>query len=113
MVHYVSFPLPDGDNIVVEVDEEPARGSIRVARADGVVEASKNFDMAVAKLKPVAEGILAQLKGLSAVPESVVVELGIKFSAEAGVVIAKTAVEGNCTITLTWKRTLREQPSET
>jgi len=36
-------------------------------------------------------------------PESVSVEFGIKFSAQAGVVLAASAVEGNCKITLSWK----------
>jgi hypothetical protein len=49
-----------------------------------------------------AEVLLAELKELSAKPSELAVEFGIKLSVEAGVIIAKTAVEGNCKITLKW-----------
>ena len=36
-------------------------------------------------------------------PETVEVEFGVKFNATAGVILASSAVEGNCKVTLSWK----------
>ena len=46
---------------------------------------------------------MAQLKDLPARAEQVVLEFGIKFTARADALIAKTSVEGNVKVTLTWK----------
>ena len=60
-----------------------------------------NFGEAVAGVRPIAQTILDQLRDLG--PETVTVELGIKFGTEAGVILARAAAEGTCKVTLTWK----------
>lgn len=46
---------------------------------------------------------MTQLRDLTAKPETVSLEFGIKFTAGADALIAKTSVEGNVKVTLTWK----------
>jgi hypothetical protein len=54
-------------------------------------------------VKPGVEALMAQLRGLSAKPEQVSLEFGIKFTAGADALIAKTSLEGNVKVTLAWK----------
>jgi hypothetical protein len=98
--HEIEFSH-DGGVIIVEVDEIIPRGDRLVAR-EGVAErATQSFEEAVGGIRPIAETIMRQVAALA--PESVSVEFGIKFSAQAGVILASSAVEGNCKVTLNWK----------
>jgi hypothetical protein len=87
--------------VVVEVDDPTLRGDQLGSVSGAVAKATQSFEEAAAKIRPIAETILSQVSALA--PEGVTVEFGIKFSAQAGVVLAASAVEGNCKITLSWK----------
>jgi Trypsin-co-occurring domain 1 len=87
--------------IVVEVDQAAPRGDQLGAVEGTVAKAKQSFEEAASGIRPIAETILGQVSALG--PESVSVEFGIKFSAQAGVMLASSAVEGNCKITLSWK----------
>ncbi len=60
-----------------------------------------SFEEATAKIRPIAQAVLAHVKDLG--PQEVTVELGLTFSAEAGVILAKTTGEGSCKVKLSWK----------
>jgi Trypsin-co-occurring domain 1 len=103
MTKLVQFPLEEGGSIVVEVEEEQLSGPVPAASpGDLAGEAKMSFDEATAKLGPIARIVLDQVKDLG--PQEIGVELGIKFSAEAGIILAKTSAEGTCTVKLTWKK---------
>jgi hypothetical protein len=87
--------------ILVEVEEATPRGDQLGSGGSTVARAKQSFEEAVSGIRPIAETILEQVAALT--PEGVTVEFGIKFSAQAGVILASSAVEGNCKITLSWK----------
>ena len=98
----VEFPVAGGSGtLLVEVDD-PQVGTRPVAR-NTAEKAKESFEAAVAQVKPGVEALMAQLRDLSAKPEQVSLEFGIKFTAGADALIAKTSLEGNFKITLTWK----------
>jgi Trypsin-co-occurring domain 1 len=97
----VAFPVGDNQTILGEVDD-PNVGNQPVAR--GTAErARETFETAIAQIRPGVEALMAQLRDLTARPEQVSLEFGIKFTAGADALIAKTSVEGNVKVTLTWK----------
>ena len=87
-----------GSSVIVEV--EPIQGDQLSARG-AAVQAQKSFEEAVAGIRPIAETIMQQVAALG--PESVEVEFGVTFNATAGVILASSAGEGNCKVTLAWK----------
>ncbi len=87
--------------LFVEVEEEAPRGDQLSSRGGTIEKAKQSFEEAVADIGPIAETILRQVTALA--PEAVTVEFGIKFNAQAGVILASSAVEGNCKVTLNWK----------
>ena len=96
------FEAADGTPVLVEVDDEGV-GVERASRGtDGVLVAGERIEDALARVRPAAQAVLAEMRGLS--PDKVKVEFGIKLTAGAGAVIAKTEAEGHFTVTLEWER---------
>jgi hypothetical protein len=90
-----------GETVIVEVEDVTAHGDQHFGRGGALEKATQSFEEAVAGIRPIAETLLGQLAALA--PESVSVEFGVKFSAQAGVILASSALEGNCKVTLGWK----------
>lgn len=89
----------------VEVDEPPGRGPAAVGRGDGTLaKASKSFEEAVAGIRPIAEGILAQTTDLVQAPRAVEVAFGVKLSGEMGVILASSTAEAHIGVKLSWER---------
>jgi Trypsin-co-occurring domain 1 len=115
MENVITFPLEDGGSIMVETDPyaggsrpvtrsgDPTRGGAadRAARASG--DAAFTLESAVARATPAFRAIVSRLQSGTNRPDEIHVELGLKLTAEAGAVIARTAGEGNVRVTLRWQ----------
>jgi hypothetical protein len=100
MVQLVSFPSDAGPPLVVEVAERDY-GVERVAREDGgIVQASEKLEQALGQAMPTLRSVVRTIRTLS--PDQAEIEFGLTLTAEAGAIVAKTAVEGHFTVTLTW-----------
>jgi hypothetical protein len=85
---------------MVEVAENDY-GVERVAREDGgVLQATEKLEDALGQAMPALRSVVHSIHSLA--PDEAAIEFGITLSAEAGVVVAKTAVEGHFTVTLSW-----------
>lgn len=105
MRRLIEFTVPDGASLLVEVDEPEVAGPRPAGVGDRAIErATMSIDQAISKIRPLAESLLSELQGLTRRPDQVEVEFGIKLNASAGIVVANTAVEGNCKIKLSWKQ---------
>ena len=102
MAEVIFVPLVGGGSLAVEVDpDEPEAGVVKAGRAGQVTkEAAETLEAAVASLLPGAIALRDTL--LAAKPSEMEVTFGLKLTAQAGVVIAKTAGECNFAITLRW-----------
>jgi len=97
----LEFPVASGGSVLVEV-EDPQSGTRPIARSAGD-RVKESFDSAVAQIKPGVEALMAELGALSRKPDQVSLEFGIKFTAGAEALIAKSSVEGNVKVTLSWQ----------
>jgi hypothetical protein len=105
MRRLIEFTVPGGGTLLAEVDEPEGAGPRPAGTGDGAIErATMGIDQAISKVRPLAELLLSELQALTHKPDQVAVDFGIKLNASAGIVIANTAVEGNCKITLSWKQ---------
>lgn len=100
----VRFETGQGDWLLVETNDHDT-GVDRIGRRDdnGVVSAATRLEEAVAQVRPAIRTVLDTLRELG--PDQHEIEFGIKLSAEVGVVIAKTAMEGHFTVKMTWRGT--------
>ncbi|MFI1814170.1 CU044_2847 family protein [Streptomyces sp. NPDC020422] len=91
-----------GGAVLVEADGDQP-GARPVSRGgNSLVRAGQTLDEALAGIRSAAESALAAFRGGSLRPDGVELEFGVKLTAEAGAVIAKTAVEGHLTVKLSW-----------
>ena len=102
MVQLASFPSDAGPPLIVEVAENDY-GVERVAREDGgIIQAPQKLEDALKQAMPTLRSVVRSIQSLA--PGDAEIEFGITLTAEAGVVVAKTAVEGHFTVTLSWSR---------
>lgn len=105
MKRVVEFELEGGSAVLVEVEEAPGGGLGPVGIGDDVVEkAQARLERALDGVKPFAEAVIARLATLSRQPDQISVEFGFKIGANGSIVIASTAVEGHCHVTLSWSK---------
>lgn len=96
----IEYALPDGQTICVEVEDGPV-SAVRGGRDSPVTKAQESFESAVSRIRPAAEALINGLKGLT--PEEISLEMSLKFTAKAGVVIASADSEAAFKVTLKWK----------
>ncbi|MFC4030043.1 CU044_2847 family protein [Streptomyces polygonati] len=105
---------PDRDDaafVLVEVDSSTS-GIQRASRpGDVAATAVRSLGESFDQVRAAAEAALSRLTSLSVRPRTVELELGVKFSAEAGAVIARTAAEGNVVLRLTWENPVGQADS--
>ncbi|MEU3344312.1 CU044_2847 family protein [Streptomyces sp. NPDC006700] len=105
MPQVVSVPLDSGEDLRIEVDMRDENGWTRAGRAQDAADAvSRTLQDALAPIRPGMQAIVDHLRGGVAPPDSIKLEFGIKFSADAGVVVARTAAEANFSVVVEWNR---------
>jgi hypothetical protein len=103
MSELVRFGLDGDASVLVEVDDSSLPGLQRVGRGqDGIVEAGRRLNDALAGVREAAHESVRMLRSLS--PDECELEFGVKFAGEAGAVIAKTSTEGHFIVKLSWAR---------
>ncbi len=98
----VEFTTDDGIVIAVEPAEDLSGSHLVADRGDGAVRATRTFEDALGNVRTAAESALRVLRDGSLGPDSVELEFGVKLSAEAGAVIAKSTVEAHLVVRLSW-----------
>ncbi len=105
MKRLLRFPLDTENTVLVEVDtSEEDSGMVNAGRKDDVIEnVQRTFGEALGTLKPTAQMIVSQLRGLEEPPDEFVVSFGLRLTAGAELFITAGA-EANLDVTLTYKR---------
>jgi hypothetical protein len=108
MKRLVTYPLEGGGTVSVEVDDEPTVARRGLNPTDVTEKASSTFEGALSTVKPAVLAIASTFRGLADAPEEVEVEFGIKFSGQAGAIIASAETEAHFQMRMVWKRTKAE-----
>jgi hypothetical protein len=107
----VEFPLDQGGNVVVEIDEPQAGPTLRGLGKDHttiVEQADKTFEDATAAVTPAARSLMARLRSIEDPPDEVGIEFGVQLSAQTGAFIASAAAAANFKVSMTWRRQAAE-----
>ena len=105
MSQLVRMDLAEGGSVLVEVVDTDSGPLTRGGRAGQLVtDAGATLDSALDQLGPVVRGVVTKLREAADWPDEVTVEFSIKLSADANVIIARTAGEANFKISMRWSR---------
>ena len=104
MAFLMGLPVEAGSDevLVVEVDRSEISDDLVLASEPGkmTARAQVTLEEALEKLKPSLRKVVDLLKELS--PDQTVVEFGLKFGGETGVIVAKGTAEVNFKVTVSW-----------
>lgn len=100
----VSFDSDDGHRVLVEVEDLSDGGRVmRGARAaDAVVDAGTSLEHTLAGLGPTIDSLVTQVRSAAHLPDEIELELGVRLSADANLIIARSGGEANFRIAMKW-----------
>jgi NTP-dependent ternary system trypsin peptidase co-occuring protein len=106
MGRLMEVPLESGGAIVVEVDERSAARTMRGGGDAGslVERGGRTLEQSLGGIVPALREAIDRLREVSSELSEVEVELGLKLTAEAGMVVAKAATEANFRVMVRWQR---------
>jgi hypothetical protein len=104
VTEYVGVRTQDGEVVPFEIDETEDGPVMAGRRWDAAsAKAEETFEAGVERATAIARSVVAKMASISAPrPDKVAVEIGLKVSAGAGVVIAKCSTEAHVKITVEW-----------
>ncbi len=97
----------DGSDLFIEVSDatqnEAVRGSYSESRSV-IDNAQESFEKALRPLKEVSNSIVNCIKDIANAPDEVEVELGLKFTASAGIILTSLDSEAHFKVSLKWTK---------
>ena len=106
MEKLLELTTSSGSSLFVEVKEAAPTTAMR-GGIDGdrsIFTDTKKLENALAPLKDFSNDMINSLKQLIHAPDETVIEMGLKFSAKAGLIITSIDSEANFKISLKWKK---------
>lgn len=113
MSRLVEVPLASGGSIAVEVDDVDGARTMRGGGdrgADLVARAGQTLEQSLGAIAPALHEVLDKLRSVSPELAGIEVELGLKLTGEAGMVIAKAGAEANFRVLVRWQRATETSP---
>lgn len=98
----MEFTTASGAQVMVEADGQQPGAKLVSRGGNSLVQAGRTLDEALVGIRSAAETALTVFREGPLSPDGVELEFGVKLTAEAGAVIARTTVEGQLTVRLSW-----------
>jgi hypothetical protein len=104
MAELARFTVREQGSVVFEIaDNGDGIRQAGLGRKGKVVDAQQTFESKLSGIRDAASAALSILKE-DLRPDAVTLRFGIKMTVEAGAIIARTAVEGNMEVEMSWQR---------
>ena len=103
MKRIIKYDTSEGEPLYIEVSDNNLSDVTRGVDERGIIQSAKeSFDKALQPLKDISNSIISCIKEISHSPSETEVELGIKFTAKAGIIITSLDSEAHFKITFKW-----------
>lgn len=102
----LQFQTADGSPIFVEISDSRSgyRGGNTRSGTPSLEIADKRFREVLSTVSAIATEAMETIDNMVTKPDEISLELGIKITAEAGVLVTRLGGEAHLQITLTWKK---------
>ncbi len=98
-----SDPAPETAAVPTPAPEDPYEAIRRPRPADGVSGAADTLRGAVDRMRPAVSDIVDSLRSMPRRPDRITLEFGVKVTAEAGVIVARSTAEAHFTVGVEWE----------
>jgi hypothetical protein len=107
MSRLLEIPVDAGGSIKVEIEDGGAGHTMRGGdRGSELIErSSQTLEGSVGAIAPALRGLLDELRRVSSELSEIELELGLKLTGEAGMVVARAGAEANFLVRVRWTRT--------
>lgn len=112
MSRLIEMPVASGGSITVEIEDAGAGRAMRggVAPTELIERSAKTLEESVGAIAPALRGVLAELRSVSGDLSEIELEVGLKLTGEAAMVLARAGAEANFLVHLTWTRASNGAP---
>lgn len=93
-----------GQSVEIEIKNKGVSSGNNVRGSS--LKVPKSFEDAIAPLKSISNSLINNIKEIATSPDEVEIELGIKFSASAGIIITSIDSEAVLNLKLKWKKNI-------
>ncbi|HEY2582388.1 MAG TPA: CU044_2847 family protein [Mucilaginibacter sp.] len=101
----VQYTLADGSDLFVEINEGVANMQTRGGDERGIIQNTKDsFDKALQPLKEISGSIVNCIGNIANSPQEIEVEMSLKFSAKAGIILTSLDSEAHLRVSLKWTK---------
>jgi hypothetical protein len=106
MSRLVEVPLATGGSITVEVDGIADTRTMRGGdRGRELIErGGRTLEDSLEAIAPALHAVLERLRGISSELSDIEVELGLKLTGDAGMIVARAGAEANFRVLVRWQR---------
>lgn len=100
----VEYQLTNGGSIFIEVEESQAIGGRPVSMGGQIMQTAKEIVNVYMPLIDFAKDFRDKVKDAIVDADEINLEFGAKIGADVGCIIAKSQVEANFKVSITWKK---------
>jgi hypothetical protein len=104
MNQLMKYRLPDGEYIYIESQDNFLYGTNPVGIGDKVINTANEMVEMCDSLTRFVKEIRDRIRKELHEADEITLEFGIKIGAEVGLIIAKSQVESNFNVTISWKK---------
>jgi len=114
-VAILKYDTPDGE-ILIETSSRDAIGSVRAkgyatSPSEEVLDAG-GFETTIGRVKAIGSAFARTIGEIEVAPTSAEVELALKFTGKAGVIISSVGTEAQMKVKLSWKPEQKQKISD-
>ncbi len=102
MTELVCFSVSEGRSVLVEIPSSDGNLVPAGGKRNRILEATTSFSEHLDAIRDAMQDTLHKFREMN--PDEAKISFGISFNAEAGAVIARTALGANIGVELTWRR---------
>jgi hypothetical protein len=95
---------PNSAVILVEFPSRPGVEKVSLGHGDLVAKSEAALDRTMAAIRILARRVADSVSDLDVKPTEINVEFGLKFDAQAGVLLSRAGMEASVNVKLVWKQ---------
>ena len=92
------------DHTIIFIEAEKKQEGLGIEKSGNITNSKYKFNEAIKVITPIANSVIDKIKNIKNKPSEIKISFGLKFNANAGVILASVSSEANLSIEIKWDR---------